>query len=66
MQEASSVNEWLSKVESQMRLSLSSLLNTSVARMRDLPMSNFNVDQYLAWMDEFPAQIVSLSAQVCV
>ncbi|RLN69358.1 hypothetical protein BBJ29_000235 [Phytophthora kernoviae] len=54
------INVWLSKVEEQMRQTLSLLLEEAV---RSYPTDD-NADTYLKWVSEFPAQVVILATQV--
>lgn len=60
------INDWLARVESEMRLSLAQLLSQAVSEFRtlfkldtDLPLSSL-----LSWINAFPAQLVVLAAQV--
>jgi dynein cytoplasmic 1 heavy chain len=60
-----SVQDWLAKVEQQMRLSLATLLETSVssiAKIRNA--TDLDADAYFQWIDSYPAQIVALATQV--
>ncbi|GLD93496.1 hypothetical protein PINS_up002088 [Pythium insidiosum] len=59
-QDDSRINVWLGKVEDQMRHTLSSLLEESV---RSYPAEK-NVEWYLNWVAQFPAQVVILATQV--
>lgn len=59
------INDWLTKLESEMRISLAQLLSEAAADLQsfytnpDLP-----VEQFLAWIDRYPAQLVVLTVQV--
>eukprot|EP00049_Salpingoeca_infusionum_P026814 m.28080 g.28080 ORF g.28080 m.28080 type:complete len:4577 (+) comp9012_c0_seq1:144-13874(+) len=57
------INAWLTSLEDQMKVSLASLLNRSTRKVKDLA-GNFDLQEYLAWLDMFQAQLVVLSAQV--
>ena len=60
------INDWLARVETEMRLSLAVLLSQSVQELRKL----FSVDvdlslpNLLAWIDLYPAQLVVLAFQI--
>ncbi|WWC91126.1 uncharacterized protein L201_006067 [Kwoniella dendrophila CBS 6074] len=60
------INDWLAKVESEMRLSLAHLLSQAVSELQAF----FKVDSdlllsdLLAWIDSYPAQLVVLAVQV--
>jgi dynein heavy chain 1 len=57
------INEWLTNVEKEMRFSLASLLALAVQEV-----SQFNEKieqgQFMKWVDRFPAQLVTLAAQI--
>ena len=59
------INDWLAKVESEMRLSLASLLSQAVAELRGLYAvgTDTSADSLLAWIDQYPAQLVVLAVQ---
>uniref|UniRef100_K3WUC5 Dynein heavy chain, cytoplasmic n=1 Tax=Globisporangium ultimum (strain ATCC 200006 / CBS 805.95 / DAOM BR144) TaxID=431595 RepID=K3WUC5_GLOUD len=59
-QEDTRVNIWLSKVEDQMRQTLSQLLDESI---RSYPAED-NIERYIKWVSEFPAQVIILATQV--
>ena len=60
------INEWLTKVEEQMRVTLATLLAQSVKEFQNMS-SGDEIDpvSYLNWMDRYQAQLIVLSAQVC-
>lgn len=60
------INDWLAKIESEMRLSLAQLLSQSVAELKRLFAIGQEVshDALLAWIDMYPAQLVVLAVQV--
>lgn len=60
------INDWLAKVESEMQLSLASLLAQAVTELRDFFSigKTISVDTLLAWIDAYPAQLVVLAVQV--
>ncbi|EIN13444.1 dynein heavy chain protein 1 [Punctularia strigosozonata HHB-11173 SS5] len=66
LKEFPKINDWLAKIESEMRLSLANLLCDAVAELqefynvgRQLPLETFR-----AWMEKYPAQLVTLAIQV--
>ncbi|CED84986.1 dynein heavy chain cytosolic [Phaffia rhodozyma] len=61
------INDWLLKIESEMKLSLATLLLKAVGELESfysLP-DGFPSDSFLAWTAKFPAQLVVLAIQ-CV
>lgn len=60
------INDWLAKVESEMRLSLASLLSHAVEQLRSLFSVAAAPDSagFLEWIGGFPAQLVTLAIQV--
>ncbi|WVQ81477.1 hypothetical protein IAT38_003601 [Cryptococcus sp. DSM 104549] len=60
------INDWLAKVESEMRLSLAHLLSQAVAELSAFFAvgSEISLDDLLAWIDSYPAQLVVLAVQV--
>lgn len=60
------INDWLAKIESEMRLSLAHLLSQAVAELRQLYAVGEEVSHssLLAWIDLYPAQLVVLAVQV--
>ena len=47
-----------------MRVTLAQLLQASVTFIDDMRQSGFNVDNYLKWVDQYQAQIVTLGSQI--
>ncbi|KAE8214295.1 hypothetical protein CF327_g2298 [Tilletia walkeri] len=62
----SKINDWLSKLESDMRVSLAQLLSKGYASLQEFytDPAQLDKDRFLAWVDEFPAQLVVLAAQI--
>jgi dynein heavy chain 1, cytosolic len=60
------INDWLSKLESEMRLSLSRLLCDCVTELQSLFGLSQPLDRarFLDWIEKFPAQLVTLSMQI--
>jgi dynein heavy chain 1 len=60
------INEWLSQVEHQMRVSLATAMATAVETGRQMfeEAAGLEPAAFMAWLDLFPTQIVVLGAQV--
>ena len=59
------INEWLSQVEFQMRMSLATAVAKAVESGRDMnDAGEIEPPKLMEWLDLFPTQIVVLSAQV--
>ena len=58
------INVWLTELEKSMRVTLAQLLQASVTFIDDMRQSGFNVDNYLKWVDQYQAQIVTLGSQI--
>ncbi|KAF8060992.1 dynein heavy chain protein 1 [Lyophyllum atratum] len=60
------INDWLAKIESMMRLSLSDLLCSAVNELQVFygTGSKLTMDELMPWMEKFPAQLVTLAVQV--
>ncbi|KZT42722.1 dynein heavy chain [Sistotremastrum suecicum HHB10207 ss-3] len=60
------INDWLAKLESEMRLSLALLLCDAVAELQSFYGTGGTLEPqtFLAWIEKFPAQLVSLALQV--
>jgi len=60
------INDWLAKVESEMRLSLAHLLSQAVARLKAIFLPKADTDALtglLDWISCYPAQLVVLAVQ---
>jgi dynein heavy chain 1 len=59
------INDWLARIEMMMRLSLANLLSESVSELQAFygkgPLQG---NQFMAWMEKYPAQLVTLGIQV--
>ncbi|KAF8592026.1 dynein heavy chain protein 1 [Ramaria rubella] len=60
------INDWLAKIESQMRVSLAQSLCDAVTELQafystDIPLT---ADRFIPWIEKYPAQMVSLAIQV--
>ena len=60
------INDWLSKLESEMRVSLAELLCDAVGELQSFYGSIMPLpqDQFMAWLEKYPAQLVTLAVQV--
>ena len=60
------INDWLTKLESEMRISLALLLSDAVSELQTFYGlgSSFTADTFLAWIEKYPAQLVTLAIQV--
>lgn len=59
------INDWLAKVESEMRVSLAELLSEAAAQLESFYTSSesLTMDSFLAWIAKYPAQLVVLAVQ---
>ncbi|GJN87844.1 hypothetical protein Rhopal_000799-T1 [Rhodotorula paludigena] len=60
------INDWLAKLESEMKVSLAQLLSRAYADLRTFyeDPSGLDGQRFLAWVDGYPAQLVVLAVQV--
>lgn len=60
------INDWLTKLESEMKVSLAQLLAKAYADLELFYNSPDGLDatRFLAWIDQYPAQLVVLAVQV--
>lgn len=59
------INDWLTLLEKEMRVSLAQLLTDSVAEMSSIyTAEEIDSNLFLEWVDKYPAQLVVLAAQV--
>ncbi|WVN87983.1 uncharacterized protein L203_103180 [Cryptococcus depauperatus CBS 7841] len=60
------INDWLTKVETEMRLSLAHLLSHAVTELKKFFKvdSHLSLDDLLLWIDSYPAQLIVLAVQV--
>ncbi|KAG9099539.1 hypothetical protein FS749_001026 [Ceratobasidium sp. UAMH 11750] len=60
------INDWLAKLESEMRVSLAKLLCDSVAELQTFYGNGESLPstQFITWIESYPAQLVSLAIQV--
>ena len=58
------INEWLSLVEREMRITLGRLLALSVADSAPFKSGKFDPSDYMVWLDKYQSQIINLAAQI--
>jgi len=58
------INDWLTKLDSEMRRSLAVLLCESVSELQEFYGSGLEMEPFMAWMEKYPAQLVTLAIQV--
>ncbi|XP_022096690.1 cytoplasmic dynein 1 heavy chain 1-like isoform X2 [Acanthaster planci] len=58
------INEWLTLVENEMRVTLAKLLATAVVGVAQFREGDIDASKYLEWVDQYQAQLVVLSAQI--
>jgi dynein heavy chain 1 len=60
------INDWLAKVESEMRVSLAQLLSDAVAELQEFynPEGLSDSTRFVEWIEQYPAQLVTLAIQV--
>ncbi|XP_039279680.1 dynein heavy chain, cytoplasmic [Nilaparvata lugens] len=58
------INEWLTLVEREMRVTLASYLAQAVQDIKQFKEGSIDPSAYMAWCDKYQAQIVVLAAQI--
>ena len=58
------INDWLTKLESEMRRSLAALLCESISELQEFYGSGLEMEHFMAWMEKYPSQLVTLAIQV--
>lgn len=58
------INEWLSLVEREMRITLGKLLSQAVIEVAPFKSGKINTADYYQWLDRYQSQIVTLAAQI--
>ncbi|XP_053373809.1 cytoplasmic dynein 1 heavy chain 1-like isoform X4 [Mercenaria mercenaria] len=58
------INEWLTCVEKEMRVTLAKLLAQGVKDIADFKTGTIDPAQYLLWVDKYQAQLVVLASQI--
>ncbi|KAI0666280.1 dynein heavy chain [Trametes maxima] len=60
------INDWLTKLEAEMRVSLAQLLCDAVEELQSFygTVTPLPQDQFMTWLEKYPAQLVTLAIQV--
>jgi dynein heavy chain 1 len=58
------INEWLTLLEREMRITLGKLLASAVADIAPFKSGNIDIQQFVEWLDKYQAQIIILAAQI--
>lgn len=58
------INEWLTQVENEMRMTLAQNLASAVADIKQFKHGSIDTPRYLQWCDKYQAQLVVLAAQI--
>ncbi|MCP9259197.1 Dynein heavy chain, cytoplasmic [Dirofilaria immitis] len=58
------INDWLRMVEDEMQNTLAHLLNQSLSIFSKFDINSIESQEYMAWLDQFPAQIIELTANI--
>lgn len=58
------INEWLTQVEKEMRMTLAQNLAAGVGEIKQFKHGPIDTASYLAWCDKYQAQLVVLAAQI--
>ena len=58
------INQWLTLVEKEMRLTLATLLAKAVEDMSRFSGEEMKVSDYIEWVDSYQAQLIVLAAQI--
>ncbi|KAK5965130.1 hypothetical protein GCK32_004027, partial [Trichostrongylus colubriformis] len=58
------INDWLKALEAEMKHTLARLLGQSLAHFSKLDIDTVTPDQYMEWLDKYPAQVIGLTAEI--
>ncbi len=58
------INEWLTKVENEMKVTLALLLSESIQDSAQFQYEINNIDLFTNWLDKYQTQLVCLNAQI--
>jgi dynein heavy chain 1 len=58
------INEWLTMVEKEMRMTLARFLAQAVSDISQFKTSTIDQEKYMEWVDKYQAQLVVLAAQI--
>ncbi|CAI4230233.1 unnamed protein product [Auanema sp. JU1783] len=58
------INDWLKALESEMKHSLARKLAASLLHFSKLDIEVVKPDEYMEWLDKYPAQVIGLTAEI--
>jgi len=58
------INEWLTSVEQEMRLTLAKLLAQAVKDIADFRTTSLDQQAFMLWVDRYQTQLVVLASQI--
>jgi len=58
------INEWLTSVEQEMRLTLAKLLAQAVKDIAEFRSTSLDQQSFMLWVDKYQAQLVVLASQI--
>ncbi|KRY43501.1 Dynein heavy chain, cytoplasmic [Trichinella spiralis] len=64
IKETPRVNEWLGLVEKEIQNTLAQLLVTCLQEFQKFKVHPIDADRYYNWLDKFPLQVITLTAQI--
>ncbi|KRX27972.1 Dynein heavy chain, cytoplasmic [Trichinella nelsoni] len=64
IKETPRVNEWLGLVEKEIQNTLAQLLVTCLQEFQKFKVHPIDADSYYNWLDKFPLQVITLTAQI--
>ncbi|KAI6221986.1 Dynein heavy chain, cytoplasmic [Aphelenchoides besseyi] len=64
LKEIPRINDWLRKLENEMQKTLAKLLHQALEHFGKFDVNTLQSSDYMNWLDTYPAQIVSLAADI--
>ncbi|KAK6731031.1 hypothetical protein RB195_007476 [Necator americanus] len=58
------INDWLKALEAEMKHTLARLLGMSLTHFSKMDIDTVTPDEYMEWLDKFPAQVIALTAEI--
>jgi len=58
------INEWLTSVEQEMRLTLAKMLAQAVKDIAEFRSTSIDQQAFMLWVDKYQAQLVVLASQI--
>ncbi|KHJ76923.1 dynein heavy chain, region 2 [Oesophagostomum dentatum] len=58
------INDWLKGLEAEMKHTLARLLGMSLAHFQKMDIETVTPEEYMEWLDKFPAQVIALTAEI--